>query len=145
MAVGEVEVHMKLNHPNIIKMLDFAFDEKHNCTFIVLEFAENGTLFDYIRENGMKDKVMARGIFHSVCDAVEYLHSKNIMHRDIKVYLFLFSPKIFFSTGKMSSSFAISVLLLTANLEWRCVGQLNTCLHKWFWENPTTIKLTFGA
>ena len=85
MAFGEVEVHMKLNHPNIIKMLDFAFDEKHDCTFIVLEFAENGTLFDYIRENGMKDKNMARGIFHSVCDAVEYLHSKNIMHRDIKV------------------------------------------------------------
>lgn len=70
MAIGEVEVHMKLNHPNIIKMLDFHFDEKNECTYIVLEYAENGTLFDYIRENGMKDKALARAIFHSVCDAV---------------------------------------------------------------------------
>lgn len=48
-AFGEVEVHIKLNHPNIIKMLDYHFDEKQECTYIVLEYAENGTLFDYIR------------------------------------------------------------------------------------------------
>ena len=35
-AVGEVEIHMKLNHPNIIKMLDYHFDEKQECTYIML-------------------------------------------------------------------------------------------------------------
>lgn len=84
-AVNEVEVHMKLNHPNIIKMLEYAFDEKNESTYIVLEYAENGTLFDYIRGNGIKEKQIARDMFYGVCDAINYLHSKNIMHRDIKV------------------------------------------------------------
>ena len=86
---------MKLNHPNIIKMYDYAFDEKATTTYIVLEYAENGTLFDYIREHGLKDKCMMRGIFNSVCDAIDYMHSMNIMHRDIKVTLNLFSQKTF--------------------------------------------------
>ena len=48
----------------------------------MLEYAENGTLFDYVRENGLKDRRMIRGIFQSVCEAIDYMHSKNIMHRD---------------------------------------------------------------
>lgn len=102
MAVNEVEVHMKLNHPNIIKMYDYAFDEKTSTTYIVLEYAENGTLFDYVREYGLKDKCMMRGIYNSVCDAIDYMHSMNIMHRDIKVLLFLFrSLKIYCSIAKI--------------------------------------------
>lgn len=93
---------MKLNHPNIIQMRDFAFDEKTNTTYIVLEYAENGTLFDYVREHGLKDKHMMRGIFNSVCDAIDYMHAMNIMHRDIKVLFILCSLKIFFSIAKMS-------------------------------------------
>lgn len=107
-ATSEVDTHMKLNHANIIKMLDYHFDEKQECTYIVLEYAENGTLFDYIRENGLKDKRMIRGIFQSVCEAIDYMHSKNIMHRDIKVPLKLFSPKMFCSTARMLSNSATS-------------------------------------
>lgn len=28
-AMSEVEIHMKLDHPNIIKMYDYCFDEKN--------------------------------------------------------------------------------------------------------------------
>lgn len=116
-AKAEVDIHLKLNHPNIIRMLDHYFDEKHECTYIILEYAENGTLFDYIREHGLKDKRMIRGIFMSVCDAIDYMHSKNIMHRDIKVKLLLLSPKIFCWIERMWSRFAISVSLSTASPE----------------------------
>ena len=84
---------MKLNHPNIVNMFDYGFDSKTSTTYIVLEYAENGTLFDYFREFGMKDKCMMRGVYNSVCDAIQYLHSMNIMHRDIKVFLFLFPAR----------------------------------------------------
>ena len=88
LALNEVEVHMKLKHPNIIQMYDYIFDEKAQTTFIILEYAENGTLFDYMKEHELNDKQIIRGIFHSVCDAIEYMHFNNIMHRDIKVIIF---------------------------------------------------------
>lgn len=114
-AKAEVDIHLKLNHPNIIRMLDHYFDEKHECTYIILEYAENGTLFDYIREHGLKDKRMIRGIFMSVCDAIDYMHSKNIMHRDIKVIFLLFSPRTYCWIARMSSRFAISDSQSTAS------------------------------
>jgi serine/threonine protein kinase len=82
-------------------MYDYAFDEKTQTTYLVLEYAENGTLFDYIRSHHPKDKRLIRGIFHSVCDAIEFMHANNIMHRDIKVLFILFSRKIFYLTIKM--------------------------------------------
>lgn len=144
-AKAEVDIHLKLNHPNIIRMLDHYFDEKHECTYIILEYAENGTLFDYIREHGLKDKRMIRGIFMSVCDAIDYMHSKNIMHRDIKVTWVLFSRKIFCSIERMLSRFAISVLLSIANLEWPCAALSNTWHLKWFSGNPIAIKSIYGV
>ena len=96
-------------------MLDHEFDEKTQTTYIVLEYAENGTLFDYIKEHSLKDKQMMRGIFHSVCDAVEYMHTNNIMHRDIKVNFHIFSLKTFFLTGRILSNCVISDLLPSVN------------------------------
>jgi serine/threonine protein kinase len=81
-------------------MLDYYFDEKQECTYIILEYAENGSLFDYIREHGLKDKRMIQGFFLSICEAIDYMHSKNIMHRDIKVCKLLLSLKTFSSIAK---------------------------------------------
>jgi hypothetical protein len=43
------------------------------------------------------------------------MHSKNIMHRDIKVYKLLLSHKIYFLTVKVMLNYVISVLQPTAN------------------------------
>ena len=49
----------KLDHPNIIKLLDHGSDTeylpsgiKNEVSYLVLELAENGCLFDQIAENG---------------------------------------------------------------------------------------------
>jgi serine/threonine protein kinase len=60
---------------------------------------------------------MIKGFFLSVCEAIDYMHSKNIMHRDIKVTNFLFSPKIFCWTEKIMLKCATSALPLIASPE----------------------------
>ena len=74
-------------------MYDFYFDEKNQTTYIILEYAENGTLFELIRDQGVRNKSLIKQIFRNVCEAIDYMHSKGIMHRDIKVRTNLTQPE----------------------------------------------------
>lgn len=51
---------------------------------MVLEFADDGTLFEKIKTTPLS-KTQTKKYFRDVCEAIAYLHAKEIMHRDIKV------------------------------------------------------------
>jgi serine/threonine protein kinase len=53
---------------------------------VVLELAEGGDLFDYIFTvgKGFPEKI-ARFYFKKLIDALEFLHAKNVVHRDLKL------------------------------------------------------------
>ena len=61
---------------------------------MMLEYAEGGTLYDKIKMTNVP-KHEIRKYFKDVCEGLAYLHSQNIMHRDIKVTAVPFSLKIF--------------------------------------------------
>ena len=63
---------------------------------MVLEYADDGTLFQKIKINPLS-KEQIKNYFRDVCEAVLYLHSKEIMHRDIKV-IFYFTKAVKYST-----------------------------------------------
>ena len=50
---------------------------------LALEYAENGTLFDYIRLGGLTEGV-ARTLMKQMAGAIAYCHDQGIYHRDIK-------------------------------------------------------------
>ena len=55
---------------------------------MVLEFAEGGTLNEKIKFGyGHLGKDKVKKYFKDICKAVQYLHSHNYMHRDIKVII----------------------------------------------------------
>ena len=54
---------------------------------IVLEFSNNGTLYDVLNMGKILTESQILKIFKGVCNGLEYIHSKNIIHRDIKVNL----------------------------------------------------------
>ncbi len=73
-----------LKHPNIVKLYNH-FEDDFSIYF-VLEFAENGELFDALMkvpEKKFEEKKAAKYI-REVALALEYIHRKNIIHRDIK-------------------------------------------------------------
>ena len=79
---NEVEIHSKLNHPNIIKL--YNMKETENEIQILLEYAQNGNLYDIIQKNNGLDELKAFEYFIQIVNAVYFLHQNNIIHRDIK-------------------------------------------------------------
>lgn len=91
----EIEIQTHLNHPNILKMLTYFWDEKK--IYLVLEFAQEGELFKVLNSQPHKrfDEPMAAYYLRQVADALRYCHSQSVIHRDIKPEnLLLFSHHV---------------------------------------------------
>lgn len=77
----EGEILKRLSHPNIIK--GFEYGEADGEYFIVMEHVEGETLEDRLRRSPL-DLQTFKKMALQFCDAVEYLHKNQIIHRDIK-------------------------------------------------------------
>jgi len=83
---NEIDIMKRLNHPNILNMIDVieqrnSSDEK--ILYIVLEMCGGGDLKKMVRHRRMKEKY-AVVYFRQIADGLQYLRSKNIIHRDLK-------------------------------------------------------------
>ncbi len=73
----------KLNHPNIIALYDYV--ENEFGYFLITELVEGQTLDNYIDEiTGPMPESKAVKLMLQILDAIAHIHSKNILHRDIK-------------------------------------------------------------
>lgn len=79
----EAKATSKLNHPNIVQILDFGATDS-GVPFMVLEFVEGTNLASIIEDNGEIDIVTTLLIFGQVCDGLHEAHKNGIFHRDIK-------------------------------------------------------------
>ena len=63
-----------------------------------MEYAPNGSLFDFSRRNRSLEDNQIAFIFENICKGIEYIHSMGILHRDLKPENVLFgndfTPKI---------------------------------------------------
>ncbi|RLV91837.1 Serine/threonine-protein kinase KIN4 [Spathaspora sp. JA1] len=72
-----------LNHPNIVNLVEVMKSGKY--IGIVLEYASGGELFDYILHNKYLKEPMAKKLFSQLVSGVDYMHSKGLIHRDLKL------------------------------------------------------------
>jgi len=81
----EIEIHSHIGqHPNIVQLIDVFPIEGAEGKMIVMELAQGGELGDYITKTGKMSEAKAKGIFKQVVSAIQHLHGKNVMHRDLK-------------------------------------------------------------
>ena len=81
----------QLDHPNIVRLEEVY--ESHSEIYLVQELCLGGELFDRLDEQPdyhYTEAQCARLIKQMLC-SVRYIHSKGIIHRDLKLENFLFS------------------------------------------------------
>ncbi|KAF2469158.1 Pkinase-domain-containing protein [Lindgomyces ingoldianus] len=93
----EVQIMRQLDHPNIVKLLDFS--ESRQYYYIVLELCPGGELFHQIVRLTYFSEDLSRHTIIQVAKALEYLHEEaGVVHRDIKPENLLFYPIPFVPT-----------------------------------------------
>jgi len=78
----EVDIMKRLHHSNIIQFVD-VFEDNDNL-MMIMEYCPGKELFDVILERKYFEESDARPIFSQIARALFYLHSLNILHRDVK-------------------------------------------------------------
>lgn len=78
----EAQAMAKLNHPNIVSVIDFG-EAGPDYLYIVMELIDGADLMDVIR-GGQMTQEMALSLLPQICDALQFAHDHGIVHRDIK-------------------------------------------------------------
>ena len=80
--IKEARTIFSLNHPNIVRIHDVF--EENDTAYYVMDYIEGESLGDMVKRRGAIPEAEALGYVKDVASALEYIHSKNINHLDIK-------------------------------------------------------------
>jgi fused-like protein len=78
----EIAILRQLDHENIILLLDF-FETPRDIV-VVTEYAPHGELLNILKDDASLAEPTVRAIAAQLAGALHYLHSRRIMHRDMK-------------------------------------------------------------
>ena len=78
----EINIHYNLKHKNVITLYDYY--EDINSIYLILEYAENGNLFDKIQKSNGLPESLALRYFSQVSSAIYFLHENCLIHSEIK-------------------------------------------------------------
>ena len=81
--IREAEILSKIDHPNIVKVLEFGMSGTEGVPYFVMEFIASQPLNHYIAQKtlSIQEKV---SIIRDVALALNVVHNEGILHRDIK-------------------------------------------------------------
>ena len=88
----EIEILIKLEHPNIIKIYEYYTDDINY--YLITDYISNGELYNYVYKAKSFNERQTQYIMKQVLCAVNYLHLNNIAHRDIKLENILVEQEI---------------------------------------------------
>lgn len=100
-----------MRHPNIVQLFEYLQTKTHHLFF--MELCPGGDMLHYVRKRRRLDEDTARHFFKQIMKGIAYLHTRRIVHRDIKLENILIS-----NTGAVKlADFGVSAFIGLAEHE----------------------------
>ena len=81
--MNEIKLMKNLKHFSVVKLLDVIENDKY--ILLIMENILGGDLLTFIKKRNKLPEKMAKFLFKQLLQSIQYIHSKNIVHRDIKL------------------------------------------------------------
>lgn len=80
----EIQLHSKLDHENVVRFYESV--ESSKTINLVMEHIQGKSLYAYLKQQKWRrvSESEAKNIFRQIVAGLNYIHSKNICHRDLK-------------------------------------------------------------
>ncbi|MEM9193682.1 MAG: protein kinase [Myxococcota bacterium] len=79
----EARIASRLNHPNLVQVLDFGNDEAQGLTFLVMERLAGPTIAQELDASGVMPVERSLAVLRQLADALACVHRAGVVHRDV--------------------------------------------------------------
>ncbi|KAG9266220.1 calcium/calmodulin-dependent protein kinase kinase 2 isoform X1 [Astyanax mexicanus] len=79
----EIAILKKLDHPNVVKLVEVLDDPSEDHLYMVFELVKQGAVMEVPTDKPLNED-QSRFYFQDLLRGIEYLHYQKIIHRDIK-------------------------------------------------------------
>ncbi len=79
----EIRIHAALRHPNVVRVHRVL--RVPGYVAIIMEWIDGGELFEHVQRAGRLPEREVRHAMTQILDAVGYIHSRRVVHRDLKL------------------------------------------------------------
>lgn len=116
----EIKIHKSLKHPNIVNFVD-CFEDDVNV-YILLEICPHQSLMELLKTRKRVSEPEVRFFMVQIVGAIKYLHSRRVIHRDLKLGNIFFDPEMNLKIGDFGLA---SVLPSTDSRKYTICGTPN--------------------